>query len=158
MISTAPSLVQPSVVQAAFASHLLYWTKAVPDESLMKMLRNSLCFGVYALPTSSAELAGRSNPPQIGFARLITDEVSFAYLTDVFVFEEYQGKGLGTWLIDCVNEVVNSWPELRRLLLVSSEGNHSAYYKQRMGVVPFVQGKHGMLILSKKGAGSVLQD
>ena len=46
---------------------------------------------------------GRAGPKQIGLARLITDYVTIAYLTDVYVLEEYQGKGLGTWLLGAVD-------------------------------------------------------
>jgi hypothetical protein len=60
LISTSPSLIQPSAVNEAFASDLLYWTKAMPPEELKKMLSNSFCFGLYALPQTSSELAGWS--------------------------------------------------------------------------------------------------
>lgn len=49
----------------------------------------------------------------IGAARLITDRVTFGYLTDVYVLEEHQQRGLGKFLMKCLNEVVEGWPELR---------------------------------------------
>lgn len=99
---------------------------------------------------------GRANPRQIGLARLITDEVSFAYLTDVYILDEFQGKGLGTWLIKCVDEALSSWQELRRLILITSLGKN--FYAEKLNMKEFEQGKNGMAILSRKGAGSVLQD
>lgn len=59
LISTAPNLIQPAVVNAAFDSDDMYWTKALPEESLKQMLSKSLCFGLYQLPTTSSELAGK---------------------------------------------------------------------------------------------------
>jgi GNAT superfamily N-acetyltransferase len=105
---------------------------------------------------SSDSLIGRSNPRQIGLARLITDEVSFAYLTDVYILDEYQGKGLGTWLIKCVDETLSSWPELRRALLVTNHG--SSFYGEKLGMKEFEQGKNGMAIFSRKGGGSVFDE
>jgi hypothetical protein len=59
MISTAPELIQPEAVNAAFESDAIYWARGMEPEYLKKMLSKSLCFGVYALPESSSELAGR---------------------------------------------------------------------------------------------------
>ena len=50
----------------------------------------------------------------IGFARLITDRVTFAWLTDVYTLPEWRGQGLGKWLISCVQEVIEDMPHLRR--------------------------------------------
>lgn len=59
-ISTKSSLIQPDAVNAAFDSKLLYWTRAIQDDKLLKtMLDSSLCFGVYQMPTSSSEIAGK---------------------------------------------------------------------------------------------------
>ncbi len=58
LISTNPSLIQPGAVNAAFATDALYWAKSMDEIILKKMLDNSLCFGVYELPTSSADIAG----------------------------------------------------------------------------------------------------
>lgn len=58
LISTNPSLIQPAAVNAAFGSDMMYWVKPIDETLLKKMLDNSLCFGVYELPSSSAEIAG----------------------------------------------------------------------------------------------------
>jgi hypothetical protein len=59
-VSTQASLIQPNAVNTAFASGLMYWARAINDEKLLKtMLDNSLCFGVYQMPTSSSEIAGK---------------------------------------------------------------------------------------------------
>ena len=97
--------------------------------------------------------SGRANPTQIGLARLITDHVSFAYITDVYVLPAHQGKGLGTWLMQCVTEELSSWPELRRSLLMSnSEG--AGFYRKVMGHVPFEQGEKGFELLGRRWGGS----
>ncbi len=58
LISTAPSLIQPAEINAAFGSESVYWTKPMDETLLKKMLKNSLCFGVYELPSSSSDIAG----------------------------------------------------------------------------------------------------
>ncbi|PIR19311.1 MAG: GNAT family N-acetyltransferase [Elusimicrobia bacterium CG11_big_fil_rev_8_21_14_0_20_64_6] len=67
-----------------------YWAKGVPRSIVEKSINNSLCFGLY------------HNASQIGFARVVSDQATFAYLADVFVLTTYRGRGLGKWLISCV--------------------------------------------------------
>jgi len=82
--------------------------------------------------------------------------VTLAYLTDVYIIPEFEGKGLGTWLIKCANEVLESWPELRRSLLISSDGEE--FYAKQLGMKTFEQGKTGTVIMTKKYAGSTMQE
>ncbi len=85
-----------------------YWAQDIPVEVVEKAIANSLCFGLY------------KNNKQIGFARLVTDKATFAYLADVFVLEEYRGQGLSKWLM----EVIQSHPEvqgLRRWMLMTRD-------------------------------------
>ena len=63
LMSTSSKLLQPSAINAAFASDLIYWTKGMSEDGMKKMLSNSLCFGVYALPKISSELAGTFSYP-----------------------------------------------------------------------------------------------
>jgi hypothetical protein len=63
LISTSNKLLQPSAINAVFASDLLYWTKSMSEEGMKRMLSKSLCFGVYALPKTSSELAGMFTYP-----------------------------------------------------------------------------------------------
>lgn len=101
-------------------------------------------------------MPGRKNPTQIGLARLISDEMTFAYLTDVFINESYQGLGLGSWLMECVNEVLDGWPELRRAMLITSDKDGKIFYKKKLGMTPFPQDSNGLEILGRLGRGSVL--
>lgn len=84
---------------------------------------------------------------------MITDEVSFAYITDVYVHPSHQGKGLGKWLIECVNEEFSRWPELRRSLLMSNQEG-CKFYAKVIGMEPFEQGKGGFQLLNRKWSGS----
>jgi GNAT superfamily N-acetyltransferase len=76
-----------------------YWAKGIPSEVVSRSMRNSLCFGVYK--------QGR----QIGFARVISDFATFAYIADVFVLEAFRGQGLGKWMM----EAITRHPQLQGL-------------------------------------------
>jgi GNAT superfamily N-acetyltransferase len=76
-----------------------YWSAGIPKESLERAIANSLPFGVY------------EGTRQVGFARVISDYATFAYLADVFVLEEHRGKGLGKRLM----EMIMSHPRLQGL-------------------------------------------
>ena len=67
------------------------WAKGINLDTVATSIENSLNFGIYHHDT------------QIGFARLITDFATFAYLCDVYVLEEYQGEGLGRWMMECLH-------------------------------------------------------
>jgi GNAT superfamily N-acetyltransferase len=67
-----------------------YWSPGIPRELVVRGIQHSFCFGLY------------NDNSQIGFARVVTDYTSFAYLADVFVLPEQRGHGLGIWLVDCV--------------------------------------------------------
>jgi GNAT superfamily N-acetyltransferase len=67
-----------------------YWAEGVPLEVVRRSIEHSLVFGVYV------------GAQQAGFARVITDYATFAYLADVFILEAYRGQGLGLWLMECI--------------------------------------------------------
>jgi len=68
-----------------------YWAKRIPFETFARSAENSLCFGVY-------DSAGA----QVGFARVVSDFATFAYIADVFVLDSDRGQGLGKWLMECI--------------------------------------------------------
>jgi GNAT superfamily N-acetyltransferase len=68
----------------------VYWSKGIPREVVERSMQNSLCFGVFC------------GEDQVGFARVITDFATFAYIADVFVLELHRGRGLATWLMQFV--------------------------------------------------------
>jgi len=90
-----------------------YWAKGIPETTVRKSIEGSVCFGVFH--------AGR----QVGFARVITDKATFGYLADVFILEEYRGKGLSKWLID----IIMGHPELQgfRRFLLATRDAHGLY-------------------------------
>jgi GNAT superfamily N-acetyltransferase len=97
-ISTDPSLLEVNVIYN-YLSGESYWAKNIPRDLVEKSIANSLCFGIY------------HNGKQTGFARLVTDKATFAYLADVFILPGYRGKGLSKWLM----QVIHAHPELQGL-------------------------------------------
>ncbi|KAH6644951.1 putative GNAT family N-acetyltransferase [Truncatella angustata] len=130
LISTEPGLIQIDQVSAAFNSDVACWANSLPIDALKKTLRNSLCLGLYALPESTSESASKSLR-QVGLVRIITDDVTFAYMTDVYVLPEHQSKGLGRWLLGCVDELIKNWPHLRRLMFLTDE--QMPFYRKTIG-------------------------
>src|SRR5579863_1773351 len=70
-----------------------YWARLIPFETFVRSAENSLCFGIY-------DAAGA----QIGFARVVSDFATFAYIADVFVLDSHRGRGLGKWLMECIQQ------------------------------------------------------
>jgi hypothetical protein len=183
IISTDPALLSTRAVNAAFAAEWTYWAKPLPEPALKTMLSNSLCFGLYmptpgslarastspslndrtkeeAQPIASRTVRTGNSTTQIGFARIITDSVTFAYLTDVYVLPEWKGVGLGRWLVECVCEVLESMPYLRRSMLITTrEGPVARFYEDVMGMERMdrdVPGRSGELCaMSARGRGNV---
>src|SRR6187401_2624042 len=99
-----------------------YWAEGISKEIIKRSIEGSLCFGVYE-NDKQAVTAGR----QVGFARMITDKATFAYLADVFIIEEYRGRGLSKWLM----EVIMSHPDLQglRRMMLATRDAHELYKK-----------------------------
>ncbi|KAF6825255.1 putative GNAT family N-acetyltransferase [Colletotrichum plurivorum] len=158
LISTDRSLLQLDAINDAFDSDLLWWAKREPEDVLKRMLDNSLCLGVYKLPESTAEIAGRyslartgkKGPELVGLARVITDYSTLAYLSDVYVLQAHQGKGLAPWLMECLNEILEEWPALRRFILLTSSRQASKLYEKTLGTVEWGQSHDGKLYLLEK--------
>jgi GNAT superfamily N-acetyltransferase len=92
-----------------------YWSEGIPRGIVEKAIANSLCFGLFR------------GAHQIGFARVVTDCATFAYLCDVYVLEEFRGQKLGVWLMECVM----SHPELQglRRFSLATRDAHGLYRK-----------------------------
>lgn len=145
LITTDSSLLDPEAINTAFSSDALPWAVPLPPAELTLMLSKSTCLGVY--DTSSPK------PKQIGLARLITDSSTLAYLTDVYIHPDYQKRGLGHWLIQCVKEWSGTMPYLRRLLLVADEGAKEEYYSRVLGCGRAEDEGKGHRIISTVGPG-----
>jgi GNAT superfamily N-acetyltransferase len=99
----------------SFLSQKAYWCLNIPKEVVARSIENSLCFGVY------------DGKKQIGFARIISDFATIAYLGDVYILEEYRNKGLSKWLMKTVMNHPNL-QGLRRWILLTRDA-HELYRK-----------------------------
>jgi GNAT superfamily N-acetyltransferase len=111
LISTDASMLDLEVVHAYLSRS--YWAAGVQEDVVRRSIENSLCFGVYR------------GEEQAGFARVVTDRATFAYLADVFVLEEHRGQGIGKWLV----EVILSHPDLQglRRWMLATRDAHDLY-------------------------------
>jgi GNAT superfamily N-acetyltransferase len=92
-----------------------YWAEGIDESTVRRSIAGSLCFGIF-----------RSGQ-QVGFARVVTDRATFAYLADVFVIDELKGRGLSKWLM----QVIVDHPELQglRRWLLATRDAHELYRK-----------------------------
>ena len=110
-ISLDPARLQIDAIADALARS--YWATHRPREVIVRSLEHSRAYGLY------------DGDRQIGLARVITDKATFAYLCDVYVLDEYRGRGLGKWLIDVVTHDP-ALAGLRRWLLATRDA-HGLY-------------------------------
>ena len=106
-----------------FLSEESYWARRIPVEVVNRSIDHSLNFGLYE--------RGR----QMGFARVVTDRATFAFIRDVFILADYRGRGLGTWLM----EVVMDHPDLQRLRRVMLATRDAAGLYERLGFRPLAR-------------------
>ncbi len=100
-----------------FLSNQAYWCLGIPKAVVEQALKHSLCFGLYENKLGI----------QIGFARVVTDQATFAWLCDIYVEREFRGKGLSKMLM---SEMMKhpSLKKLRRMCLTTKDG-HFLYEK-----------------------------
>jgi GNAT superfamily N-acetyltransferase len=128
-ISTDPARLNLDAIYA-YITHS-YWAPGRAREVVAATLQNSLCFGLY------------EHDVQIGFARVITDYATLAYLCDVYVLEDYRGRGLGKWLVATVLEcphvaLVGRWS-------LNTRDAHSLY--ARYGFEPISSPENAMRLV-----------
>jgi GNAT superfamily N-acetyltransferase len=111
LVSTDPAKLNVGAVHAYLARS--YWAEGISREIVERSLRHSLCFGLF-------DANG-----QIGLARVISDYATFAYLADVYVLENYRGRGLAKWLMRCVL-AHPQLQDLRRFVLITRDA-HELY-------------------------------
>lgn len=110
-IDTDPARLDRALIHGFLAGS--YWAREIPREVVERALDHSLCFAAYR------------GAAQVGFARVITDHATFAYLADVFVIEAERGRGIARRLMDAVH----AHPDLqtlRRWMLVTRDA-HALY-------------------------------
>jgi len=88
VISADPAKADHDVITGFLGTS--YWAKHVPRDKIIRSLESSLTYHLIDEPSGA----------QVGFARVVTDRVRFAYLCDVFVLDSHQDRGLGTWLTE----------------------------------------------------------
>ena len=110
-VSTDQSRMDVDVIHGFLARS--YWSPNIPREFVERAMRNSLCFGLF------------HEIEQIGFARVVTDRASFAYLADVFVLEPWRGQGLSKFLMECIRSHTEL-QNLRRWMLATRDA-HGLY-------------------------------
>ncbi|CAN5415174.1 GNAT family N-acetyltransferase [soil metagenome] len=106
-----------------FLSEESYWAKERTREQTEIAINNSLPFGVY------------KGENQIGFARVVTDFATFAYLGDVYILEDFRGQGLSKWLM----EVIINHPDLQgfRRWILATKDAHTLYQKFEFSALRF---------------------
>jgi GNAT superfamily N-acetyltransferase len=116
VVSTDPSLLDVPAIHR-WLSEESYWVPGIPLDVVRRGIEGSLNFGLYA----------EGGKRQAGLARIITDYATFAYVCDVFVLDEYRGRGLGVWLMECVA----AHPRLQglRRWMLGTKDAHGLYEK-----------------------------
>ena len=111
-VSTDPARLNIALIHEFLNRHA-YWSQGIPLDIVQKSIQHSLCFGVY------------EGDQQVGFARVVTDRATFAYLADVFILESHRQRGLSKWLIACVL----AHPDLQnmRRILLATRDAHGLY-------------------------------
>ncbi len=119
LLSTDRSKIEVEIVHR-FLTHS-YWAESIPLEVVERSINNSLCFAIHR------------HQKLVGFARVISDFATFAYLADVFILPEERGKGLSTWLIGTIMD----YPELQglRRFTLATRDAHGLY--ERFGFTLF---------------------
>jgi GNAT superfamily N-acetyltransferase len=112
LISTDRSRLDINVIHGFLTN--CYWAKGIPQEIVARSIEHSLCFGIYD-----------GGGAQAGFARIVSDYATVAYLGDVFVLESYRGRGLSKWMMECITQHP-ALQNLRRWILLTGDA-HGLY-------------------------------
>ena len=128
-ISTDASRLDRRVIHEFLASS--YWAGGVPRSVVDRSIENSLAFGVY------------EGKDLVGFARVITDRATFAYLSDVFILDSHRGRGLARWLM----EIIKGHPDLQNLRRWTLATRDAQGLYERFGFTPLAKPDRFMEIL-----------
>src|SRR5208282_2046800 len=109
VISTDRSVLDLEVIHGFLTN--CYWAKDIPQEVVARSIEHSLCFGIY-----------EGSGAQVGFARVVSDFATVAYLGDVFVLESHRGRGLSKWMMECITQHP-ALHNLRRWILLTRDAH-----------------------------------
>jgi GNAT superfamily N-acetyltransferase len=118
-VSTDPARLDLDAIHD-FLARESYWASGRTRDIVERALAHSLCFGMY------------DGQRQIGFARVISDYATYAYIDDVYVLAEYRGRGLATWLLGCVL----SHPSLQSVRRITLRSRDAQGLYGRFGFAP----------------------
>jgi GNAT superfamily N-acetyltransferase len=110
-VSTDPARLDVTAIHAFLSS--TYWSPGIPFTTVSRAVENSVCVGAYI------------GEQQIGFARMVTDKATFAYLADVYVLEEHRGNGLSKRMLEALLQL-EALQGLRRMMLATRDA-HALY-------------------------------
>jgi GNAT superfamily N-acetyltransferase len=114
LISTDPARLDLDVIYDFLTN--CYWAKGIPRGVVARSIEHALCFGIYD-----------GSGAQVGFARVVSDFATVAYLGDVFVLESHRGRGLSKWMMECILKHP-ALQKLRRWILLTRDA-HELYRK-----------------------------
>jgi GNAT superfamily N-acetyltransferase len=114
VISTDPARLDLDMIYDFLTN--CYWAKGIPREVVARSIEHALCFGIYD-----------GSGAQVGFARVISDFATVAYLGDVFVLESHRARGLSKWMMECILRHP-ALQNLRRWILLTRDA-HELYRK-----------------------------
>ncbi|HEX6708427.1 MAG TPA: GNAT family N-acetyltransferase [Albitalea sp.] len=118
-VDTDPSRLDVGLVHR-FLSTESTWARGIPRETVERAIRHSLCFGVY------------DGDMQVGFARVVTDTATHAWLCDVFVLDAHRGRGIARLLMD----TVVAHPQLQGLRRFALATSTASWLYERYGFKP----------------------
>lgn len=128
-----------------FASPDFGWAKPLPNNQLKRMLQGSVCFALYS---PSNEL--------VGFGRWITDATTVVYVTDVYIQEQHRGRGLARWMLECMDELLRTLPDLRGTIMIVDKGSTAEQlYRRHFAMEDLAT---PAILLDRKGPGSTTHD
>jgi ribosomal protein S18 acetylase RimI-like enzyme len=135
LLSTDPARLDFAAVHAYLTRS--YWSPGITRTLVERAAAHSLCTGLYIDPLDAA------GGEQVGYARVVTDRATFAYLADVYVLEQHRGRGLSKWLM----RFITAHPDLQTLrrFLLGTRDAHGLY--TRFGFGPLADPTRMMEIL-----------
>ena len=144
IVSSDKSLLDIDAIYAFLST--CYWSSGIARERVVRGIENSLCYGAFDTQTPRPS-GGEGRFVQVGFARVVTDRASFAYLCDVYVLESHRGGGVGKLLM----QSIMAEPAIRgvRCFCLKTRDAHGLY--QQFGFAPMPEPSRYMEILDREG-------